>query len=155
MIELDIGPDDPRAPDVARLLATHLAFAREWSNPEDVHVLDADQLDGDDVLFFTARRSGELVAVGALQHLDAEHAEIKSMHTVAIVRGQGVGKALLDHLVTLAGVRGYLRIQLETGLKDAFAPARSLYRNCGFEVCQSFGDDPISTDSVSMTRSLP
>lgn len=154
MNELDIHPDDPRAPDVAQLLATHLAFAREWSLPEDVHVLDADQLLADDVFFFTARRSKELVAVGALRHLDVQHAEIKSMHTVATARGQGVGKAMLDHLVTTAGVRGYLRISLETGLQEVFAPARRLYRNGGFEVCQPFGDYQFSSDSIYMTRSL-
>ncbi|RTZ91271.1 MAG: GNAT family N-acetyltransferase [Bacillota bacterium] len=153
-MDLNISPDDPRAPDVARLLTIHLAFAREWSLPEDVHVLDADQLVADDVFFFTARRSGELVAVGALRHLDAQHAEIKSMHTVATARGQGVGKEMLDHLVTTARVRSYLRISLETGLQEVFAPARRLYRNGGFEVCQPFGDYQFSSDSIYMTRNL-
>ncbi len=65
MSEFEISSDDPRAPDVARLLATHLVFAREWSLPEGVHTMDADQRMADDVFFFTARRSSELVAVGA------------------------------------------------------------------------------------------
>lgn len=154
MSEFEISSDDPRAPDVARLLATHLVFARQWSLPEDVHILDADQLMADDVFFFTARRSSELVGVGALRQLDTEHVEIKSMHTVATARGQGVGKAMLDHLVTTAGVRGYLRISLETGLQEVFAPARRLYRNGGFETCQPFGDYQFSADSIYMTRSL-
>lgn len=154
MSEFEISSADPRVPDVARLLATHLAFAREWSLPEDVHVLDADQLVADGVFFFSARRSGQLVAVGALRHLDEEHAEIKSMHTAATTRGQGVGKAMLDHLVATAGVRGCLRISLETGLQEVFAPARRLYKNCGFEVCQPFGEYQLSADSVCMTMNL-
>jgi len=76
------------------------------------------------------------------------------MHTVVTDRGQGVGKAMLDHLVTTAGVRGYLRISLETGLQKVFAPARRLYKNCGFEVCQPFGEYQFSADSVCMTRNF-
>lgn len=137
-----------------QLLEDHVAFAQEWSSPEDVHVLDAERLASDTVWFFSARRLGRLLAVGALRHLDTRHVEIKSMHTAEEARGQRVGRAMLEHLVTAARGRGYLRVSLVTGLGDAFAPSRALYENGGFEVCQPFGDYKITADSVCMTLQL-
>ena len=82
--------------------------------------------------FFSYRRDGELLGVAALRELDSEHAEIKSMHTAAARRRQGVARALLSHLLAVARARGYRRISLETGSQDAFGAARSLYASEGF-----------------------
>lgn len=152
--QLDIDVDDPRKPDVDRLLQDHLSYAQEWSLPDAVHVYGADRLSGQDIFFFSARRSSELVAIGALLHIEPGHAEIKSMHTVAAARGQGIGKAMLEHLVIAARERGYSRVSLETGMMDAFVPARTLYQNCGFEVCEPFADYRVKDDSVCMTLRL-
>ena len=151
MSEIIIQADDPRAADVMELLAVHLAFAREVTPPEDVHALDVDGLDTADVSLFSARRAGELLAVGALRHLDANHAEIKSMHTAAAARGQGAGRMMLDHLVAVARQRSYPRLSLETGTMDGFAAARSLYAGYGFEVCEPFGQYHLKAGSVCMT----
>ena len=114
-------------------------------------------LASESVWFFSARRQGRLLAVGALRTVEEGHVEIKSMHTVEGARGQGVGRAMLEHLLTTAGDRGCRRVSLETGTGDAFAPARSLYRRSGFEIGPPFGDYGISPDSVCMTldRALP
>jgi putative acetyltransferase len=101
-----IEPDDPRAPDVMALLERHLVFANEHSPPEDVHALDVDGLLDPAVTFVSLRRSGELLGVGALKELDPLHGELKSMHTLAEARGQGVARALLEHLIALARARG-------------------------------------------------
>jgi putative acetyltransferase len=154
MDELVISIDDPSSPDVIELLDSHLAFAQEWSSPEEVNVLDPARLSSDTISFFSARMCGRLLAVGALCNLNAMHAEIKSMHTVEEARGQGVGRALLNHMVTTARGRGYARVSLETGRGGAFKPARSLYRRSGFEICPPFGDYRISADSVCMTLDL-
>jgi putative acetyltransferase len=71
----------PRAEDVRRLLATHLAYAPAQTPPEDAHALDLDGLLDPAVRFFALRAGGELLAIGALERLDDEHGEIKSMHT--------------------------------------------------------------------------
>jgi putative acetyltransferase len=149
-----IGPDDPRAPDVVALLERHLVFANEHSPPEDVHALDVDGLLDPAVTFLSLRRSDQLLGVGALKQLDATHGELKSMHTLAEVRGQGVARALLEHLIALARSRGYHRLSLETGSMEAFAPARSLYTTAGFTPCGPFGDYLPSRNSHFMTLSL-
>jgi putative acetyltransferase len=97
---------------------------------------------------------GRLLAVAALRTLNAMHAEIKSMHTAEEARGQGVGNALLKHMLTAACGQGYARVSLETGQGEAFAPARLLYCRSGFEICPPFGDYRISADSVCMTLNL-
>ena len=103
----------------------------------------------------SARRSdGALLGVGALRDLGDGHFEIKSMHTAAAHRGNGVGNAILEHLITTARARGGNRVSLETGTMDAFAPARSMYARRGFEVCEPFGDYQRVPNSVCMTLTL-
>jgi putative acetyltransferase len=149
-----ISHDDPRADDVRALLERHLAFANAHSPPEDVHALDVEGLLDPAVTFFSFRLNGELLGVGALKQLDADHAELKSMHTSEAARGRGIGRAMLDHLIAVASGRGCGRVSLETGSMRAFAPARSLYASAGFQPCGPFGDYSPSRNSAFMTLSL-
>jgi putative acetyltransferase len=154
MRELVIAPDDPRVADVVALLQRHLAFANAHSPPEDVHALDLDGLLDPAVTFFSARRDGALLAIGALKRLDDTHVELKSMHTAESARGQGVARAMLDHLLRAARRGGYERASLETGSMDAFEPARALYASVGFATCSPFGDYSPSPNSTFMTLVL-
>ena len=149
-----IEPGDPQADDVRALLERHLTFAFETTPPDDVHALDVDGLRDPSLHFFTARLDGRLVGIGALKELDPAHAELKSMHTAAAARGQGVGRAMVEHLVLVARDRGYRRVSLETGAMEAFEPARSLYASAGFVPCGVYGDYPDSPNSSFMTLAL-
>lgn len=147
-----IAVDDPRTPDVVALLDRHLAFANTHSPPEDVHALDVDALVTPAITFCSARdNDGRLLAVGALNELDALHGELKSMHTAAEERKRGLGRAMAQHLLQLACERGYERVSLETGTMEAFVPARALYTSLGFAVCPPFADYVDSPNSVCMT----
>jgi putative acetyltransferase len=141
-------------PDVRALLERHLAFARETTPEGGVHALDVDALLDPSVTLFAFRRDRELLAVGAVKMLDAQHAELKSMHTRDSARGQGIGRAMVDHLVEFARERGVCRVSLETGNFEAFAPARSLYASAGFEPCAQFGEYVGSATSACMTRRI-
>jgi len=149
--EGEIATEDPRAGDVRRLLKAHLAFARGQTPPEDAHAMDVGELLDPSVTFFTLRQGGALLAVGALKRLDAEHAEVKSMHTAPAARGRGVGRRMLEHLIAVARAEGYRRLSLETGSMAAFAPARGLYAGAGFEPCEPFGQYRLSPNSTYMT----
>jgi len=151
---LVVFADDPRVDDVRALLERHLAFARAVTPPEGVHALDVDGLLDPTVTCFSARLDGELLGVGALKQLAEAHAELKSMHTVGAARGQGVGRALVDHLLSVAAARNCQRVSLETGAMDAFAPARSLYTKVGFRPCAPFGEYEPSPTSVCMTIAI-
>jgi GNAT superfamily N-acetyltransferase len=151
---LVIAPDDPRAPDVRALLETHLAFSHEVTPPGHVHALGIDGLLDPAVTFFAARRGSALLGVGALKELDASHGELKSMHTAQAARRQGVGRAMVTHLITVATERHYRRVSLETGTMAAFEPARSLYASMGFEPCDPFGEYTENPHSICMSKLL-
>jgi len=154
MDEFDIAIADPRVDDVRQLVEHHLKFGRLHSPPCDAHALEIDGLLDPAVTLFSIRRHGELVAIGALKRLDDRHAELKTMHTAEHVRGLGIGRAMLDHLLTVARERGFERVSLETGVMDAFAPARSLYVSAGFAPCEPFGDYRRSPHTTYMTMSV-
>jgi putative acetyltransferase len=153
-MDFTIAVDPPEAADVRALLERHLALMHEITPPDGVFALDVRGLLDPRVTFVGARRDGELLGVGALKELDPSHGELKSMHTAAAVRGQGVGRALLQHLLAVATDRRYLRVSLETGVMAAFAPARALYAAAGFRPCGPFGDYPDAATSVFMTLEL-
>jgi putative acetyltransferase len=153
-MDLVIAVDDPRVDDVRTLLETHLAFSRDVTPPGHVHALDIDGLLDPAVTFFSARRDGALLAIGALKRIDETHAELKSMHTSAAARGQGVGRAMVDHLLAVAAGRGCQRVSLETGTMDGFAPARSLYTRVGFLPCPPFANYTANPHSTCMTIAL-
>ena len=146
--------EDPRNPEVTALLERHLAFCHATTPAEHAFALNLDGLLAPTVTFFTLRRDGQLLGVGALKELDRTHGEIKSMHTAAEARGLGVGRAMVDYLLAAAGRRGYARVSLETGTTDAFAPARALYANAGFVPCGPFADYADSPDNTFMTLAL-
>ena len=150
MIEIE----DPRGPEATALLERHLAFCHATTPLEHAFALDLSGLLDPSVTFFGIRRDGELLGVGALKELDATHGEIKSMHTAAAARRQGVGQATVDHLLATAALRGYRRVSLETGTVHAFAAARALYRKAGFKACGPFAGYRESPHNTFMTLEL-
>jgi len=153
-MDLVIAVEDPMTPDVAAILARHLAVMQEETPPAHVHALPAERLQHPAVTLFGARDRGVLLGVGAIRQLDDTHAEIKSMHTLAECRGQGVGQAMLHHLLRVAAASGCRRVSLETGTMAAFTPARSMYRSAGFRPCEPFGEYTDNPYSVCMTLLL-
>jgi putative acetyltransferase len=150
----EISIEDPRSEGVRALLERHLVFARGQVPPEDAHALDIDELADPAVAFYALRVDGRLLAVGALKQLDHNHVELKSMHTTETARGQGVGRAMLAHLLSVARERGFSRVSLETGAVGAFAPARALYAGAGFTECEPFAQYSQSPNSTYMTLML-
>ena len=153
-MKLDLAIDDPRAVDVRALLATHLAFARGVTPAEYSFAFDVDQLVDPSITLFSARTEGRLLGIAALKRLDENHAELKSMHTSQAERGRGVGRALVEHIVSFARGEGYRRISLETGTTDDFLAARRLYARLGFVPCEVFGSYQPSPYNTFMTMRL-
>jgi putative acetyltransferase len=149
-----IAVDDPLAADVRDLVGRHLDFARSLSPPENVFALDADGLLDPAVTFYSCRRSGELLAIGALKHLSDHQGELKSMHTARAARRLGLGRAMLGHLIGAARERGYQLLSLETGSMAGFGPARALYASAGFVVCGPFASYQPSPHSTFMSLPL-
>ena len=151
MADDQIREDDPRTPDVQALLARHLEFALGQTPPEHSFALDPDGLLDPAITLFSYRACGSVLGIGAIKRLGPDHAEIKSMHTVAAARGRGIGRAMLTHLLGVARARGFRRVSLETGTTAAFSPARAMYQSAGFVPCGPFAGYQPSQDNLFMT----
>ena len=138
--------------ELAQILRAHWLFCTSSTPIEHVYALDASKLFSPDITVFGARIDGELVGVGAIRKLDAHHAELKSMHTLAKSRGSGVGRAMVAHIEDFARSSGIERMSLETGANEAFKPARELYKYLGYNSCDAFGDYVLSEDNMCMTK---
>jgi len=153
-VPLIIRPDDLSGPATRALVAAHLAGMHENTPAESVHALDADRLAAEGVTVWSAWVDGELAGIGACKDLGDDRAELKSMRVADAFLGQGIGRAVLRHIVEDAQERGIRSLWLETGSTDDFLPARRLYASEGFEECPAFppyAPDPLST---FMTRTL-
>ena len=144
---LRVVVDDLSGPEVAALLADHLAAMHEITPAESVHALDLSGLRAPGVTFWSAWAGDELAGCGALKELDPSRGEVKSMRTAPAYLRRGVAAALLEEIVAAARSRGYVELLLETGHGPEFEAAHALYGRFGFAPCGPFGDyrdDPFS-----------
>jgi len=124
--------------------------------------LDQDEVAPGNGIFVVARWHGRPVGCGALRcireaaltrELGPRVGELKRMYVAPDVRGQGIGRALLDRLETEGRVLGLARLVLETGTRQAEALA--LYRRAGFTAISAYGEYVASSaTSVCLTKTL-
>lgn len=137
---LEIRADDLTGEPTRALLALHLSGMHANSPPGHVFALDLSGLTAPGVSVWSAWRGDAVAGIGALKELGDGSAEIKSMRTHPDHLRQGVGAAILDHILGEARRRGLRRLSLETGSGEAFEPALALYRKRGFASGGAFGD---------------
>src|SRR5690348_585063 len=140
-----ITPERPDTTD-AILLITDLEAQLDPLYPrESRHGLSVEQLLAQDVAFFLLRTHGEPAGCGGVKLFGTEYGEVKRMYTRPAFRGQGLAKAMLDHLADYARVQGVGLLRLETGIHQH--EAIGLYEGFGFRRIGPFGDyreDPLS-----------
>jgi putative acetyltransferase len=153
-MQIVIRIDDLSGDASQSIVSEHLAGMLHNTPLESVHAFPLDKLRQAHVTFWTAWFGTELCGCGALQTLNLQHGEVKSMRTREKFLRQGVGQAVLSHIVTEARARGLKRLSLETGSAESFAAARSLYLQNGFEICNPFADYTLDPHSVFMTKLL-
>lgn len=151
---MDIKVDDLTHPEIRTLVQTHLAEMAGRKEAILSHALNLEELQADNVTFFSVWEGETLTGCGAVKELDENQGEIKSMHTARRFRRRGVSAALLFHITKLAKDRGYTRLSLETHPGEDYAPARKLYERFGFDYCGPFGDYKEHPYSVFMTKSI-
>ncbi|MBX9882115.1 MAG: GNAT family N-acetyltransferase [Sphingomonas sp.] len=136
----DIREDDLSSEQTRALLALHLSGMRDGSPPGHSFALDLSGLKQPGVTVWSAWRGDRIAGIGALKLLGDGGAELKSMRTHPDYLRQGVGVALLEHIIAAARCRGVRRLSLETGKGAAFEPALALYRRRGFVNGPAFAD---------------
>ena len=152
MVHIVITTEKSLTDELGQVLQAHWLFCISSTPIEHVYALDPSELFTPDITVFGARIDGELVGVGAMRKLDADHAELKSMHTLAKSRGLGIGKAIVMHIEDFAISQGIKRLSLETGTNEAFRPARELYKSLGYNECEAFGEYILSDDNICMSK---
>lgn len=153
-MDITITEESPTGADLKLLFERHTADMHADTPPESIHMMDASELATPEVRFFVMRDVGMPVGMGAFKRIDDGHAEIKSMHVLSEVRGRGLSRRMLQHLLDEAKATGYRRLSLETGIQPTFIAARALYAKAGFVECppfEGYWDDP---NSVFMTKPL-
>ena len=144
---MKIVPGDLDDARVIALLDEHLQGMADHSPPESIHALNLGGLKAPEVTFWTLWEDDELYGCGALQELDRDHGEIKSMRTAAAHLRKGVAATMLEHILEEAQRRDYKRLSLETGSGPGFDAAHALYEKYGFNYCGPFAnytEDPFS-----------
>lgn len=81
--------------------------------------------------FGVIEKEGKIVATYALHPLDEHAVEIRKMYAYPTVRGKGLGKWMVKHLLEIAKNDGYKIVELETA--SALAEAIHLYKKMGFK----------------------
>jgi putative acetyltransferase len=153
-LSLVIAVDDLRGPEIAALLQRHLDLMHEITPAGSVYALDLDRLRVPEITFWSARLDGQMVGCVALKEFGTLQGEIKSMHTIKELRGQGFARQLVEHLINDAKKRGLKTLWLETGKTEGFLPAQKLYESFGFKPCGPFGDYTLDPHSFYMTLEL-
>ena len=148
-----IRPDDLTGPEIAELIAIHGGTMLAASPRESCHFLPIEGLRQPSVSVWSLWEEGDLLGCGALKDLGNGTGEIKSMHTREVLRGRGLGRRMLEHILAEARRRSYTALYLETGSMDGFIPALRLYEAYGFNYCGPFGD--YAEDPHSVFMSLP
>jgi len=154
MLDVTIREDDLSGEAIRALVALHLGGMHANSPACKVHALPVERLRQPGVTFYSAWVGPDLAGMGALRRLDARHGELKSMRVAPEWLGQGIGKAMLRHLLAEARRMGLSRVSLETGQGPAFEPALALYRSHGFVNCPAFADYVLDDFSQCLTLEL-
>jgi GNAT superfamily N-acetyltransferase len=114
--------------------------------------LDAEEVAAGRGAFLVATRGGRPVGCGAVRRIDASTAELKRMYVERALRGQGLGRRLLEALEREARSLGVERLVLETGVRQDAALA--LYERAGYTRIPPWGEYRDTPLSLCMEKRL-
>src|SRR5437868_12981027 len=140
MSEIEIRREDPRTPDVTKLIRDLDDMFHRLYPAESNHLVDIETLASPDIHFLVARRDGEALGCGALWHRDPAYGEIKRIYVRPEARGLKLSKLILAALEENARLHGLKAMKLETGTLQP--EALGLFANSGFTTCGPYADYP-------------
>ena len=137
--------------EVNEMLVKHFIELRSVSPEGSAHVLDIAGLKNPTIKFWSLWEDDQLMGSGALKFLDKEHGEFKSIRVNDKFRKKGNGTKVINHLIDEAKKLDIKKLSLETGAGIFFNPARKLFNQCGFKVCEPFSHYNEDVNSVYMS----
>lgn len=149
-----ITTETPLQDDVRGLIAQLNTHLLQITPEEFCHHMTVEQMAEPDTIVFVVRDdSAQAVGIGALKK-HGDIGEVKRMFSLPEVRGQKVGRLLLDAITAAAVAEGMGQLVLETGSDTGFEPAWRLYERSGFTRCGVVLDYPDSGHSAFYEKSL-
>ena len=136
--------------EVNEMLVKHFIELRSVSPEGSAHVLDIAGLKNPTIKFWSLWEDEQLMGSGALKFLDKGHGEFKSIRVNDKFRKKGNGTKVINHLIDEAKKLDIKKLSLETGAGIFFNPARKLFNQCGFKVCEPFSHYNEDVNSVYM-----
>ena len=138
-------------PEVHELLIKHFIELRSVSPEGSAHVLDIVGLKDPTIKFWSLWEEDQLMGAGALKFLDKGHGEFKSIRVNDKFRNKKNGLKIIDHLINEAKKLNVKKLSLETGAGEFFLPARKIFIERGFKVCEPFSHYKDDINSVYMS----
>ena len=89
-----------------------------------------------------ARDDGEIAGCIALRPIDGQICEMKRLYVRPAFRGSGLGRLLVDRIISEARQAGYRQMRLDS--LPSMVPAITLYRQLGFRDIPSYGRNPVA-----------
>lgn len=146
------GVESPLQDDVRRLIAALNAHLLTLTPPEFCSHMTVEEMADNETTVFVARDGDDAVACGALRRHGHGVAEVKRMYTIPERQGEGIGRQILERIVSLAREEGLTRLVLETG--HVHHAAYHVYERAGFTRCGPVLDYPDTGWSVFYTKDL-
>ena len=141
-------------PEVHELLTKHFVELRAASPKGSAHVLDIPGLKDPSIKFWSLWQNEMLMGCGALKFLEKGHGEFKSIRIHDNFRRMGNGINVINHLINEAKKLDIKKLSIETGAGEFFKPARKLFKQCDFEICDPFTHYKEDINSVYLTKSI-
>jgi putative acetyltransferase len=152
MEEVVIAREDPRQPEVQRLVRELDAMFEALYPAESNHLLDIETLAGNDTRFFVVRLKSVALGCGALW-LHGQYGEVKRVYVRPKARGRKIGRLIMRRLEEEARMLALPFLRLETGIHQP--EALGLFAAAGFTRCGAFGDYPADdANSVFMEKRI-
>jgi len=151
MSKLNVGFEPPTRPDLAAMHEARIAFSFEGYDPEDCFTPPISALANPDMRFRVARLDGTLAGMAALR-IDDGWGEVKAVFTDPEMRGQGIARALMEELETVARSEGLSRLRLETG--NLHKDALIFYPRLGWTEIPRFDPYPVNETSIFFEKVL-
>jgi putative acetyltransferase len=140
--------------DVVKILQKYSDFCTSSEFSQTLYLSDSSELTTPENIVFATRFGEEIVGVGEIRLLNETHIELKSVYVLEEFRRNGVGGAIIKHIMTLGKDAGYTKITVETGKNNAFDSAREFFKFFNFDECKDHEDHVVNQDNICMTRSL-
>ena len=140
-----IGAETPEHWKEARHLIERYAASLDFDLDFQDFVHELDSLPGDygppNGAFLLAQQNDRFVGCVALRKCSDRTCEMKRLYVAPDQRNQGIGRSLVEAIITAAGSLGYERMLLDT--VPSMEAARTLYASLGFTPTEAYRYNPI------------